>query len=137
ASRTGGAGAAIGGDPITELRITAHETPAGTLRVVPLILPLSVDQQSHDCAPMNAAGYSTLNAAQGAGRPLFDTWPAFSVPALNVTNASYCATASRAMSSVTSSLTPGAYLPALNSVRLITAVALAPIASFFSMGCGP
>ena len=36
----------------------------------------------------------------------------------------------------TSSLTVGAYLPRLKSVRLILAVAFAPHASFFRMGCG-
>lgn len=46
----------------------------------------------------------------------------------------YCCTASTEMFSVTSSPTYGAYLPALNSVRLICAVALAPQAGFFSIG---
>src|SRR3546814_19115011 len=41
------------------------------------------------------------------------------------------------MTSVTSSPTPGENLPALNSLRLLTVVALAPMESFLSMGCGP
>src|SRR5690606_30097530 len=41
------------------------------------------------------------------------------------------------MSSITSSLTAGACLSALKSLRLITAVALAPMASFCSIGWGP
>src|SRR5471032_712258 len=48
----------------------------------------------------------------------------------------YCLIASIANVKVTSSLTAGAYLPALNSERLMWAVALAPHESFFSLGCG-
>ena len=48
----------------------------------------------------------------------------------------YSLMASTAMSMRTSSLTFGAYLPALNAERWITVWAFAPIASFFSIGCG-
>ncbi len=47
----------------------------------------------------------------------------------------YSFNASTGMTMVTSSPTRGAYLPALNSERLTMAVALAPTASFFSIGC--
>src|SRR5690606_32630841 len=40
-------GAAVGGVPVAQLRLAAHEAPAGGLGVVPLVRPSSVDEQSH------------------------------------------------------------------------------------------
>ena len=41
----------IGGDPIAELRIRAHEAAARALGVVPLVLPDPVDEKAHDACP--------------------------------------------------------------------------------------
>ncbi len=41
------AGAAVGGDPVAELRLPAQETAAGRERVVSAIDPFAFDQKSH------------------------------------------------------------------------------------------
>ena len=46
---TRGPGTAIGRYPVAKLTFRALESPAGTFRVVPLVLPFPVNQQSHHC----------------------------------------------------------------------------------------
>src|SRR5690606_38650264 len=41
------AGSAIGGDPVAELGTASNKAPAGTGGVIPLVMPLSIDQESH------------------------------------------------------------------------------------------
>src|SRR5690606_32038191 len=50
-ARAARAGRAIGRDPVPERRLLAHEAPAGAFGVVPLILPDTVDKQSHRFSP--------------------------------------------------------------------------------------
>src|SRR5690606_35602757 len=44
-----GSRAAIGGDPVAELRLAADELAAAALGVIPLVDPAAVDQQAHRC----------------------------------------------------------------------------------------
>ena len=43
---------AVGGDPVAELALRAHEAPARLLGVVPLVVPDAVDQSSHVWFPV-------------------------------------------------------------------------------------
>jgi hypothetical protein len=45
---SGRPGRAVGRDPVAVFRALALETPARTLRVVPLVVPDTVDQQAHE-----------------------------------------------------------------------------------------
>ncbi len=67
------AGAAVGGDPVAELRLPAQETAAGRERVVSAIDPFAFDQKSHRLyllpLPRGAVAGTTGISAGAAGLP--------------------------------------------------------------------
>src|SRR3546814_5225655 len=108
---------AIGGDPVAELGIAGYEASACAGCVIPFVVPFAVYEKSH---------VDSLSLRRRVRAPCLWRHPTQGrMPCSTFTT--YPAIASRAMSSVTSSPTPGANLPALNSLRLITVVALAPM----------